>query len=887
MRHVHVRRVVSAALLLGTLVACGGGSPSPGPGPETVFTEGNAWTGELPTGAEMLSPDEFRRRVDAGEYRVFSDATLEAQAAAGAAQFSKDRAVLESTPNLSPTLQMLRDEIAASPTPEGDRPAALPGGGSVLVLGRSAQLRGAAEALRLAGSVDNALAAYDLSYALLPVALRSGVPAPAELRGRPLAEVQAALWGLEALLDAQPQTLGAARREAPAGRLATQALAFNPGGGRDEDSNCNAPTGLYSRYWFPLKHFLSPVKDQGRRGTCWAFTALGALESREMVQRGSAPNLSEQFLVNKVKRDWAPSDYEDGYTADEALLWARLLGQSMPNEPDWTYNRSSGRPLKGSGAALYTNSCTGYAGTCSDTAHQSPAVCTSVGALRVCAYLNVSHRGGGVASGPTAQVWSSGQTFPLARLRGLLAGGHALMAFFPVYRGFQDDVGADGVVHNYVATHLNDQNVEVPGPSGNHMALIVGFLSNADLKTGANTPTIGGGGYFILKNSWGCKAGDGGYYYVPADYVQRHFISLSALAFGSQRSAAWTQEQALPGRSDTPVMEVQATPLLAELRAPVNLAAAFRVSHTVAKSVELTVTSDRDGTLYSGPWSTDRSAVIAPPELRRSFGTVGLRTLTVRAAFGQRQAQVTLAVNVVNTPPSVRFPQTDVAYQGEVFQLRAQISDPSEFDTAALCARTTWAVTAPDVLVAAAGCQAHVRFGATGPRFVRATARDTEGQTVSANAQLDVQPPPANPYPRVSADVASRESTGPLNLCGEVTVDPNATIDLRKDGCRALVTQPLPPRYVARAVVDNPSGEALSYDWKLVIGKENTAITLLEKNDSPDPTFELSDRRPGEESDEITRACHVELEVNAPDPARSKKLTVWSGNCINYLPAPR
>ncbi len=28
--------------------------------------------GELPTGAEMLSPDEFRRRVDAGEYRVFN-----------------------------------------------------------------------------------------------------------------------------------------------------------------------------------------------------------------------------------------------------------------------------------------------------------------------------------------------------------------------------------------------------------------------------------------------------------------------------------------------------------------------------------------------------------------------------------------------------------------------------------------------------------------------------------------------------------------------------------------------------------------------------------------------------------------------------------------------
>lgn len=886
MYQIRVRRAVSVGLLLGTLIACGGGSPTPAPG-ETLFTGVNAWTGKLPAGAEILSPDEFRRRVDTGEYRVVSDATLETQVAAQAAQFAQDRAVLEGTPNLSPTLQILRDEVAASPTPEGDRPAALPGGESVLLLGRSAQLRGAADTLRLAGSVDNALAAYDLSHTLLPEALRSGVPAPAELRGRPLSEVQAALWALETLLDAQPQALGTARREPPAGRRAAQAQSLNPGEGRDKDANCNAPTGLYSRYWFPLKHFLSPVKNQGRRGTCWAFTALGALESREQVQRDRDTDLSEQFLVNKVKLDWEPSDYHDGYTADEALLRARLLGQSMPDETAWTYNPSVGRPLSGTGAAAYTSSCTGYAGSCSDTAHQSPAVCTSVGALRVCAYLNVSHRGGGVASDSTAQVWSSGQAFPLARLRGLLAGGHALMAFFPVYRGFEVDVGADGVVHNYVATHLNDQNVEVPGPSGNHMALIVGFLSNADLKTGAGTPTIGGGGYFILKNSWGCGAGDGGYYYVPADYVQRHFISLSALAFGSQRSAAWTQEQALPGRSDTPLIQMQATPLMTELRVPSDLTAAFRVSHTVAKSVELTVTSDRDGTLYSGPWSTDRSAVIAPPELRRSFGTVGPRTLTVRAAFGLRQAQATFEVNVVNTPPSVRFTQTDVAYQGEVFQLEAQISDPSEFDTAALCARTTWEVTAPDVLVAAAGCRASIRFGATGPRYVRATARDTEGQTVSANAQLDVQPPPANPYPRVSADVASRESTGPLNLCGEVVVAQGATIDLREDGCRALVTQPRPPRHVARASVENPSGEALSYTWRLVIGENNTAFILLSKLNSPDLTFDLSDPRSGDELNLITRACHVELDVNAPEPARSKKFTVWSGNCINYLPAPR
>ena len=34
---------------------------------------------------------------------------------------------------------------------------------------------------------------------------------------------------------------------------------------------------MVARYWFPLKYFISPVKNQGGRGTCWAFTAISAM----------------------------------------------------------------------------------------------------------------------------------------------------------------------------------------------------------------------------------------------------------------------------------------------------------------------------------------------------------------------------------------------------------------------------------------------------------------------------------------------------------------------------------------------------------------------------------------------------------------------------------
>lgn len=80
------------------------------------------------------------------------------------------------------------------------------------------------------------------------------------------------------------------------------AQAIVPGNGADNDGTF-APTNLAGLYWFPLKSFISPMEQQASRGTCWAFTAIGAPESRERVQNDNAADLSEQILVNKVKQD--------------------------------------------------------------------------------------------------------------------------------------------------------------------------------------------------------------------------------------------------------------------------------------------------------------------------------------------------------------------------------------------------------------------------------------------------------------------------------------------------------------------------------------------------------------------------------------------------------
>ena len=47
--------------------------------------------------------------------------------------------------------------------------------------------------------------------------------------------------------------------------------------------------------------FVSPVRNQGAGGTCWAFAATGALEARYMITRNDptfSMDLSEQMLVS-------------------------------------------------------------------------------------------------------------------------------------------------------------------------------------------------------------------------------------------------------------------------------------------------------------------------------------------------------------------------------------------------------------------------------------------------------------------------------------------------------------------------------------------------------------------------------------------------------------
>ena len=107
------------------------------------------------------------------------------------------------------------------------------------------------------------------------------------------------------------------------------------------------------------KNAVSPVKDQGQCGSCWSFSASGAMEGAWAIKHDELFSLSEQELVDCAKKQYG-SNGCDGGQMDGAFKYAMDFG--MCTEKSYPY----------------TSGLTKSAGTCSQSK------CTTVAKVTGC-----------------------------------------------------------------------------------------------------------------------------------------------------------------------------------------------------------------------------------------------------------------------------------------------------------------------------------------------------------------------------------------------------------------------------------------------------------------------------------------------------------------------
>jgi len=164
------------------------------------------------------------------------------------------------------------------------------------------------------------------------------------------------------------------------------------------------PSSLPTSLDWRTKGYVTPVKDQGSCGSCWAFSSVAIMESAILKSGGPSTNLSEQFLVSCNTKGFscAGGGYDTHYWHYNTLGYNQTkIGAVL--ESDMPYTESNGscftvanHPYKLSGWSFVTSGNATY-----PTTDQLKAALYTYGPIKVsiCAGPKFQAYTGGVFSG--------------------------------------------------------------------------------------------------------------------------------------------------------------------------------------------------------------------------------------------------------------------------------------------------------------------------------------------------------------------------------------------------------------------------------------------------------------------------------------------------------